>query len=275
MPLPAQRRNANESPAEGNRTAPYCESGPQQLLRQRLQFRTVLAGLLAAAVKDGLELRECLVEVAVDDHVVEVPPARHLEDRFVDPARDRLFAVAAALAQPRLELGARGRQDEDLDRLRQPLADLRRPLPVDLEDQVAALGERGLDDAAARSVEVAEDVRVLDEFVRIPQALEIRALDEVVVLAVVLAGAGLARRAGDGERHRRAPAHQRPQEARLAGARGRRDDVETAALRHVSDSGGSASRPAWGRPRPRRAATGAGRAPSAARHTTPGTRTST
>ena len=78
----------------------------------------------------------------------------------------------AALAQPRLELFARRRQDEDLDRLRQALAHLLRALPVDLEDQVAALGERRLDDALPRAVEVAEHVGMLDEFAGRDQPLE-------------------------------------------------------------------------------------------------------
>ena len=105
-------------------------------------------------------------KLAVDDHVVEVPPVRHLEGRFPEPARDRLIAVAAALAQPGLQLGARRRQDEKLHRLGQVLTHLIRALPVDLEDEVTALGKRRFDDAPARAIQVAEDVRVFDEFAR-------------------------------------------------------------------------------------------------------------
>ena len=82
------------------------DSGPEQLPGQGPEFRPVPTAGFAPAVEDGLELGQGAVEVPVHDHVIEIRPVRHLERRFPETARDRLVAVAAALAQPRLELGA-------------------------------------------------------------------------------------------------------------------------------------------------------------------------
>ena len=155
----------------------------------------------------------------------------------MDSSRRRAIASAGSLPRPRRrfsKLGARRREDEDLDGFREALAHLPRPLPVDLQEEVAAFRERGLDDAPPRAVQVSEDVGVLDEFARGDQALEFRAVDEVVVLAVDLTRARLAGGAGHREREPGAARHDGVQQARLARARGRRDDVQVAALRHAA-----------------------------------------
>jgi hypothetical protein len=62
----------------------------------------------------------------------------HFLARSLHPARDHVGSVLPALVEAILERLQRRRQDEDQHRARDQLADLARPLPVDLEQHVVA-----------------------------------------------------------------------------------------------------------------------------------------
>ena len=72
--------------------------------------------------------------------------------------------IGATRAQPRLQLGKRGRQDEDAHRLRHQRAHLRRTLGVDVEHDVAVGVQLRLDPAAQRAITVPVYLGVLKEF---------------------------------------------------------------------------------------------------------------
>jgi len=184
---------------------------------------------VAPALRDRVQLPEGALEVVVDHHVIQLWPVPHVGGGVLQPALDHVFRVGAAAAQPAFELRARGRQYEDRTAFGQRAAYLLRALPVDLEDQVLPLGERGLDRAARRPVAVVEDARVLEELAPSGHRLELVLRDEEVVAAVGLVRALPARRVGDGELQRRHARHQRADERRLARAGGRRNDEQVAA----------------------------------------------
>ena len=98
-----------------------------------------------------------------------------------EPAGDDRVAVGAARPEPLLEHGARGRQDENRDALGHALADLARPLPVDLEQHAAARGPLRADLLATGAVVVVEHLGVLEKGAARDQLLELRLADEMVL----------------------------------------------------------------------------------------------
>src|SRR5690349_22961929 len=90
----------------------------------------------ALGLDDGRELVHRFLHVTVDDQVIVLPPRGDLLLGAAEAPRDVAGGIAVALAQPRLQLGHRGRHDEDRDRLRVALAELPRPVGVDVEEHV-------------------------------------------------------------------------------------------------------------------------------------------
>ena len=79
------------------------------------------------------------------------------------------------------------RQDEDANHVGPHcLGKLLAPLPVDVEDDVAAGVQRALHRVAGGAVPVAEHLGALEEFPALPQTREGGLVDEVVVAAVDL-----------------------------------------------------------------------------------------
>ena len=92
---------------------------------------------------DGLNLRDAVLDVAVDDYVIVFRPVAHFLGRLRHPGSDDGCAVLGACPEPRLECGEAGRQDEDGDKI---IADgrgqLLRALPVEVADDITPGGER-------------------------------------------------------------------------------------------------------------------------------------
>ena len=125
----------------------------------------------------------------VDDDVVVVVLAGQL-DRGVPLAELELVGgLGRPAAQPLEEVLERRRDEEDQERARDLLLDDLGALDVDLEDGVAARGERVADLVARRAVPVAVDLVRLEELAGGPLRGERRSDEEVVVDAVDLARA--------------------------------------------------------------------------------------
>jgi len=117
-----------------------------------------------------------LVHLVVDDHERgELPAQAHLLGPQGD-APVHLVVVIAPLAQTRpLDLGGRGHEQDD-QCVRMSHLHLARPLEVDLEDHV--LAGRGV--GKWRAVQVAEELRPLQESAAGDLLLETPAIDECV-----------------------------------------------------------------------------------------------
>src|SRR5258706_233934 len=120
------------------------------------------------------------------------------------------------------------RQHEDADRLGAAAPPLPGPLHVDHEHDVRAGGEAPLRVGRARPIVVAEDVGPLQELAGARHLLEALPADEIIVNAVLLAGARLARRVRARQAEIRDPLHQPFDQRRLARAGRRGDDEEQA-----------------------------------------------
>src|SRR5690606_23466553 len=79
------------------------------------------------------------------------------------------------------------------------LLELSCALPVDVEEHVAAFRNGGLGGLARRSVEIAVDLRPLQQLVIVAQQLELSLGAEMVVHALDLTAAALARGHADGK----------------------------------------------------------------------------
>src|SRR3954453_13047545 len=117
-------------------------------------------------LEDVVDELAAFLRVVVDQHIIIFGPMAYLGRGAVHAAADHLPAVGAARAKAALELGHRGRQDEDADDVRIDLLQLLRALPVDVEQHVAAALDRLHHLALERAVAVAEDVRPFEELAR-------------------------------------------------------------------------------------------------------------
>ena len=107
--------------------------------------------------------------------------------------------VLRARFQPILKHIARRRQHEHEDDVAlQLFRKLLRALPIDVEQHVLAGGDRGFDRLARRTVVIVENARPFEKLAARLHRLEPIAIDEVIVDAVLLAGARRACR----DRHR-------------------------------------------------------------------------
>ena len=91
--------------------------------------------------KHRLQVAEGMAEIVVDHQIVVFDVVTHLADGLTHAALDDLAAVLAAIGQAVAECFAGRRQDEDRFRLGHQFAHLLGALPVDLQDQVDALGQ--------------------------------------------------------------------------------------------------------------------------------------
>src|SRR5439155_294007 len=106
----------------------------------------VLVFIVAPSMKElEQRLRERLLHVTIDDEIIVLPPQRNFLPGARQAAADLGFGVGAALAQALFELLHGWRHDEHEHRLRVARPELRRPLRVDVEQDVAAPSERLLE----------------------------------------------------------------------------------------------------------------------------------
>jgi hypothetical protein len=137
----------------------------------------------------------------------------------VHAAPDHLIRIGAPRAQATLQLRHGGRQDEDPDDVGIDLLQLLRALPVDVEQHVAP----ALDDlqhlGLQRAVAMAEDVRPFEELATGHHFVEFVVRDEIIVLAVDLAGADRPGGGGDGKGQPVVGGHQHARDRGLAGTR--------------------------------------------------------
>ena len=130
------------------------------------EFGEAELALAAAALggNDRGDFCDAFVDVAIDDHVIVFRPVAHFLGRFRHPRGDGFGAVLRAALEPIAQCRDARRQHEYLDQiLRHRLAQLLRPLPVDIGHDVAAGGERRLDRPPRRPVRVAENGRVFEQ----------------------------------------------------------------------------------------------------------------
>ena len=153
-----------------------------------------------------------------------------------------VLRLRAALEEAVAEFLEVGRHDEDVD---ERFADERvgalpdggGALHVDIDEDVDAFAEVIDDGLADGAVVVVVDARVFEEVAGRDAVLEFGEVHEMVILAVDLAGAGRAGRAGDGvEGVGRLP--QRTANGRFAGAGRSGDDEENAEAFHNGEGGG-------------------------------------
>src|SRR5882672_9566300 len=150
--------------------------------------------------------------------------------RVPQPALDGFFGVLASPPQAALKLfqGRWRRKDEDTYRVGEGLADLPGALPIDLQHDVQSLGARLLDPLLRGAVTVAVHFGRFQEIAALEHRLEGLAVDKVILAAVELAGARRPRGGGDRERQPLVVGQRSLHQGRFAGARGRRNDEETA-----------------------------------------------
>jgi len=146
-----------------------------------------------------------------------------------------LIVMWNARAHAPLQLLDRRRQDEDADAVGVDRAHLLRSLPVDLQDQVLAPRQGVRDHLLRGAIAVAVHLGALEELATSLHREELGVGDEVVIDAVLFAGARLARGVGDGKLQARVGLHQRLDERGLARARRRRDHEQ--APFPIQDSG--------------------------------------
>src|SRR6266478_9415224 len=114
--------------------------------------------------EDGLDLRDALLDLAVDDHEIVFRPVARLLGRLRHPGGYDGGTVLCAIAQPGLECGSARRQNEDRDEIAaHALGQLLGALPVEIADDVATAGKRRLDRPARRPVAVLEHDRMLQK----------------------------------------------------------------------------------------------------------------
>ena len=162
--------------------------------------------------------------------------------RAAHPEVDHLLAVGAAIVEASFQLGHRRRQDEDPHEIgAEGIFELLGALPVDVEQDVAAVLERFLDRLLRAAVAMIEDIGPFGEFVVGDQPVELRVVDEMIIDPVDLARAH--RPGGGADRHgdRRIDLHQLAADRRFARARGggKDDQQATAAAVRMLGSWGS------------------------------------
>ena len=139
----------------------------------------------------------------------------------------------ARAAQAALQLRDRGRQDENAHHvLGRGAAELLGPLPVDVEQDVAAGCQGGLDCAARGAVGMTVDPGMLQELAAGDHGGEALLADEVIVDAVGLGRAARSGGDGDGERDLGLLLEQAAGERGLAGPGWRGDHQHEPAAAH-------------------------------------------
>src|SRR6185312_11849005 len=136
----------------------------------------------------------------VHQNIVVVWIVRNLSTGRVQPAPDfvrRHVLAHAPLLETRFQLGTARRQDENADSTLQPLFYLARALYIDIQEHIMAPMFGFLNDSPGSPIIVAENERPFQEFIVHDHAFEGFAGNEVILLAVLLAPARLARGIGN------------------------------------------------------------------------------
>lgn len=159
----------------------------------------LLGGLFqASADENRLELIQGQIEIIVDDQIVIFDIVAHFGGGLLHAAFDDVPVVLPAVVQALAQGGGAGRQDEHGAGIRCQTAYLLGTLPVDLENQVVALGQ-GLSYPGVRgTVIVAEDFGMFKKLAAADHGLEVVYAGEVVVDAIGFTRTGGAGGMGNG-----------------------------------------------------------------------------
>ena len=137
---------------------------------------------------DRGDLGDAFVDIAVDDHVIVFGPVAHFLGGLRHSRGDGVGAVLRAALKTLAQCRDARRQHEYLDQiLRHRLAQLLRPLPVDIGHDIAAGGERRLDRNLRRTIGVAENGRVFEQLSGRDHPRKLRLIDKDVIAPVDLA----------------------------------------------------------------------------------------
>src|SRR4051812_7896395 len=147
------------------------------------------AGLSFALETLGCENRtnlgKCAIEVAIHYDIIVFCPMRHLAAGLGHAGADHLVVVLSARMQAPLQLRNRRRQHKNADQiLRKLLVQLLSPLPVDVEQHVAALLQRLLHGLARCAVEIAEHLSKFQQLTGASELVEALAVDEMIMSAI-------------------------------------------------------------------------------------------
>src|SRR6056297_212775 len=217
--------------------------GFEQQVGQPLGLRPLLApAAQRPGPEDAGQVVAGPVEVVVDDDEVELHARRHLVAGLAEPALDDVGCVGAAAGEARFQHLQRRRQDEHLAGLGVRFADLGCALDVDFQQHVLAGGPQRFDPLAIGAVVVPEYLGMFQEAAFADPAPEGVGIDEMVGLAIDLAGPGRAGGVGDRKGEVRKLLEQAADQAGLAGAAGGGDDVQLASrlTRHSGPARASA-----------------------------------
>ena len=188
--------------------------------------------LCAFGEDDRLHPGDAELQVFVDDDVLVAVVMAHLVGSLRHPVLHDLFGVLCPAAQARFEFPGAWRQNEyayQIGAERPIVGDLLGALPIDIEQNVAAVGERFFDGSPGRAIEMAEDIGMFQKLARRNHLPEFVLADKKVVVAVGFRrafGPGCRR---DGERKRGIAFQQLTGDRRLARPGWRRQDKHQAA----------------------------------------------
>jgi len=114
--------------------------------------------------QDSLKRGEALVDVPVHEHVIVVGPVGNLDRGALKPGLDVVRWVRRPrMDSPREFLGGRGKNEDPHSIAWQKSRDGSCALPIDIENDVPAFSECGLDRLGRRSVQVPENLRPLQK----------------------------------------------------------------------------------------------------------------
>ena len=135
--------------------------------------------------QNGADVPQTPIDVLVDEDVVVFGPMAHFVGGFLHPATHHVFRILGAREQSTLQFFQGWRKDEYTgDVLAGGFLQLLRPLPVDIEEDVPALGQRLPHGRRRRSVAMAEDGGVLEKVSVGYHPVEPSIIDEKVVRAL-------------------------------------------------------------------------------------------
>ena len=103
-------------------------------------------------IDDGVDPPDGLFHLIVEHHIIVTEGSGELPSRDLHPAADGLFVFCAAVPQPALEFFHRGNGDEDRYQVGPVVHDLLRPLHLDLQQHVLALGQPLFDGFLRRAI---------------------------------------------------------------------------------------------------------------------------
>ncbi len=194
-------------------------------------------------------IRAC-VEVIIDDECVVGVRRSRSRDLLLtlgESPSDCRFVISGTAAQARKECVVGGGQHEDAQHVRSSRSHLFCPLHIDVEDDDLAARDRGVDGSPWRAVpRTTEDSCILEEVSPLEHRLEVRLVDEAVVLAIDFAWSGLACRRGHAE-HAVESAQHRVRDGSLANAgwSAENDQKSGHGRRHHCASVSLAAKPTW------------------------------